>query len=599
MAIHKGKNSGSVGHSFQDVVGKGIEAAKYPKHISNVEKGQWPTYTFRPKGIFWSAVVEAEEQLQVSHEMVLLPALGAMSTVLQGSINVELPTRHEVNTSLMLLTLAESGERKTTVQNQFFSSIKKFNEQAVIDGEANEENFQVENELWKENVKAYDSEWKKAVKKGNEEEIEKADKKRKEIRRKKPDLPSSNRILYDDTTPQALVQGMHKSSRYACLATSEANSIFSGYVFRDLDKINTLWDGGNVIVDRNTKPSFILSNSRLTLALMTQPSVVKNFLSKRGEEARGMGFLARFLVVKPRSTIGQKDPKEIGKLLHLEKFNKRALELLEGSFERLEKEEEMTVVRFSARAKMRWNHLFKEVEEKQLPNQVYEHYADHAAKLMDNVSRVAALIHVFDNNEGDIDVDTLDYSYHICRLFSWHFQKYLAGVPQVVKDANSIAALILECHDKEVRSEKRIYSNAKLVDVARFSVQMYTYNVYGGASTYTGMHGEEYLKYRLPGILGRSYYFKISFLKQYARPASLRNNGERERLHAALQLLKNVGHLIEKDKGYEFRETLFSGSDGPPLKNGQDVTVDALPLFTDQTYHPELNNTFHKWLINK
>ncbi|WP_423969878.1 DUF3987 domain-containing protein [Citrobacter werkmanii] len=85
----------------------------------------------------------------------------------------------------------------------------------------------------------------------------------------------------------------------------------------ELDKLNTLWDGSSVIVDRISREGFVLQNARLTLSLMAQPSVISRFMAKRGEEARGTGFLARFLIAKPRLMAGQRTDQQLSELLRL------------------------------------------------------------------------------------------------------------------------------------------------------------------------------------------------------------------------------------------------------------------------------------------
>ncbi|WP_414927279.1 DUF3987 domain-containing protein, partial [Pseudomonas zeae] len=72
----------------------------------------WPC--FLEHSLVEAAVTEAARELQVSREMAMMCAFGAMSMACQGHVDVQMPTGHQVPTSLMLLTIADSGERKTT-----------------------------------------------------------------------------------------------------------------------------------------------------------------------------------------------------------------------------------------------------------------------------------------------------------------------------------------------------------------------------------------------------------------------------------------------------------------------------------------------------
>lgn len=245
----------------------------------------WPCY--REHSLFESAVREASRELQVSREMATMSALGAISTACQNLIMVELPTGHIVNTSLMLLTVASSGERKTTVQNHFFSSIQKNNFEAHLRSEENVKEYKKSIHLWTEKRKALDAKLRKKIKEGEEGDIELVGQEIADHWEVKPVPERSGKFLFDDTTPQALVQLMHENSHRACLLTSEASSIFGGRVIHEMDKLNTLWDGGDVIVDRVTKGSFILNDARLTMSLMAQPTVIDNFLEKKATKLGG------------------------------------------------------------------------------------------------------------------------------------------------------------------------------------------------------------------------------------------------------------------------------------------------------------------------
>ena len=65
-----------------------------------------------------------------------------------------------------------------------------------------------------------------------------------------------------------------------------------------------LWDGGEIPIDRRSKPSFVLRGRRLTFGLMLRPEALRGFLERAGTLPRGTGFIARFLVAWPESTHG-------------------------------------------------------------------------------------------------------------------------------------------------------------------------------------------------------------------------------------------------------------------------------------------------------
>ncbi|WP_121378723.1 DUF3987 domain-containing protein, partial [Pseudomonas aeruginosa] len=68
--------------------------------------------------------------------------------------------------------------------------------------------------------------------------------------------------------------------------------------------LNTLWDGRDTIVMRANKDDIILEDVRLMLLLMAQPTVVADYLEKKGTLARDSGMLARFIVCSPDKAVG-------------------------------------------------------------------------------------------------------------------------------------------------------------------------------------------------------------------------------------------------------------------------------------------------------
>ncbi|SDM19744.1 Protein of unknown function [Franzmannia pantelleriensis] len=513
----------------------------------------WPKY--RESSLFWSASVEAAGEVQVPLEMAVMCALGAISVSCQGLVDVEMPIGHTVQTPLMLLTLAESGERKTTVQNLFFRSISALNRASIqISNERlSQHSFDVD--VWNVEEKALKIALTKAIKSSDATSIERARERLNSIQKNKPIPPNLPRLIYDDTTPQALVYHLHEHSRYGCLLTSEANSIFSGLALQDLDKINTLWDGGDVIVDRMTRPSFILSGARLTLSLMTQPSVIDRFLSKRGEEARGMGFLARFLVIKPGKMAGNRATRNLRDLPHIDRFNQKSYELLtepDGiTPTTFDPSTEKQLLRFTSEASELWKRYHQGIEDSIKDGGPYQYYSDHASKLMDNVTRMSALIHFFEGYEGDISKDTLIFCYDFVRKCSIHFQRFLAGEPQVVSDANELAKHLIEWADKD--NQNPLASSPEL---------------------------PEHL------ALGREQEFTMTRLKQYG-PYRLRGRESDQRLRESVKLLQKLGH-VEYHRGlrkYRFREHIFSGTNGPDIRNGIEYHLDSLPLFSEQEYY--------------
>lgn len=545
-------------------------------------ESSWPE--FDEISLLESAVIEASESLQVSKEMAFNSALGAMSTACQGRIQVQQPTGNIVNTNLMLLTIAESGERKTTVEKQFFKSIREVQARDAENAKRERILYEQNHEIWLTQMSALTSELKQEQKKlarDTENETQKQNLQNIKnqiitLRQAEPTPTVSARFIYDDTTPQALVRMMHEHYRHACLLSSEANGIFNGRAFEDLHLLNSLWDGMDIHVDRTSKPSFVLSNARLTLALMTQMQVIETFLSKRGEEARGLGFLARFLVVRPPHLAGDRNATvKLSDLGHLKTFNARVETILLEDINQqnaLTKEErdKKTILTFSSKAAQYWDDRAQAIESAQKEGQVYEFYRDHASKLMDNISRMAGIIHYFHYpDKPQIEHATLKYAYQLGMRYSKHFLNYIADEPALIKNAKALIAYLYQPPAKnepdswDSLASDRYNDNKNWKPEPCFIVE--------------GVH------YRT----GRTIKFTAREIRQYG-PSMLRDS---QKLYRVIDLLSRMGFIKQQEKGrkthWEFNEALVHQTQKlksadelhPELKNGHEYSISLLPLF--------------------
>ena len=507
------------------------------------KRGDWPY--FHEHSLMEAAVAEAARELQVPREMAMMSAFGAMATACQGHIDVKMPTGHLVPTSLMLLTIAESGERKTTTQNHFFEAINTANNAAYERNKKALIEHRVEHQLWTTRKRQLEQMYNKCAVRKDKDETLVAQRNLEEQIRNEPKIPPSGKFLYEDTTPQALVQMLYENSPNGCLMTSEANSIFSGKALGELDKLNTIWDGGSVIVDRVSREGFILQDARLSLSLMVQPSVVARFMGKRGEEARGTGFLARFLVVKPYSMAGQRIDRQRSQLPRKQAFNNRIRERIDRSTS-LPRQ----VLSFSEAATNYWYTYSQYIEMQMQENGLYYHLKDHASKLLENTSRLSAILHTFERtSESNIEIeqDTLKFCWEYTRRCSKYFIDHIANEPQIVTDTNQLVNYLLKKSAKESEN-----SREKIPSTSHESL-----------------------------ILGTTTWFTLTDIKQYG-PSCLRGRANADRLTAVVDLLTKLGHIMKTGGRYKFSESILTKTRGTTLRNGEFITIKALPLFTEQ-----------------
>lgn len=146
----------------------------------------------------------------------------------------------------------------------------------------------------------------------------------------KPKAPRIRSMVIHDATPEAIAWHLHAVQPSAGLISAEGGTILNGRAMHQLPMLNTLWDGGDIIVNRKNEVSFKVRNARLTINLMVQYLTFKKFLARRGLLARDNGFLARALICDPPSTQGIRMITTIEPALFpkLEIFQKRLTVLL-------------------------------------------------------------------------------------------------------------------------------------------------------------------------------------------------------------------------------------------------------------------------------
>ena len=84
-------------------------------------EGFFPNYM--PLPLLSAAVDEAQNNIKAPRPLIFSTALAAIAVAIQGLFDVRKPNGQRVPLSLMLLTIANSGERKSTVENVFLGAI--------------------------------------------------------------------------------------------------------------------------------------------------------------------------------------------------------------------------------------------------------------------------------------------------------------------------------------------------------------------------------------------------------------------------------------------------------------------------------------------
>jgi len=221
---------------------------------------------------------------------------------------------------------------------------------------------------------------------------------------------------------------------------------FLGY----LALISRLWDGGEVHHDRKQAQSVHVEGRRLTVSMMLQPMLLRELTQRGGGLARGGGFLSRFLVTAPLSTMGtrpyQGPPHGMPNLAG---FHRRIRELLDGPPLDDQGRLALPVLPLSPEAFEVWREYHDDTERKLKPLREYATVCDFAAKSAENAARIAGCLHVFEGTQGAIPAETMRRAATLARWFLREALRVLDVLdePQAWADARLLDAWLAElCH---------------------------------------------------------------------------------------------------------------------------------------------------------
>jgi len=227
--------------------------------------------------------------------------LAAASLAAQAHVNVVFPaTGRPIPTSLFLLTVGESGERKSAADAEALAAVRAC--EKVLSEEYREAAYKHRNA-----VEARDAARASIKKKANGADWLALQEKLSALG-DDPIPPRKPHLIVSEPTTEGLTKLYAEGQPSLGLFSAEGGSFIGGHAMKDesrlraLTGLSELWDGSPVRRTRAGDGSMLLEGRRLALHLLVQPNVAPMLLAD--EMAGGQGFLSRLLVSAPASTQG-------------------------------------------------------------------------------------------------------------------------------------------------------------------------------------------------------------------------------------------------------------------------------------------------------
>ncbi|HAR96716.1 MAG TPA: hypothetical protein DCR97_12265 [Deltaproteobacteria bacterium] len=423
-----------------------VAVAKWPEPISLVVNQRPDPYPLEAlPGVIGEAVKEVVGFVQCPVALAACSALSAVSTVVQGLADIRRSERLEGPTSLYCLAIADSGERKSTADDFFSRPIRDWETHKADEKKVDLKRFAAENQAWEARKAGILTAIKETAKKGKDTKTLETN--LGDLEANEPEGPTIPRVLFGDATPEALAFKLAHGWPVGGVLSSEAGIVFGGHAMgkdsamRNMALLNSLWGAERVTIDRKTGPSFVVQGARLTMGLAVQSETVRAFLDSSKGLARGIGWLARFLIAWPESTQGTRlfrDPPHHWP--HLEKFHMRLGSLLDSplsfdEFGNLSPD----MLELSPEAKAAWVAFHDEVEAELRPGRDMAETRDVASKAADNAARLAGLFHVFENGPaGHVGIDHMEAA---ASIIAWHLyeaRRFLGEIALPVAMTNAL-----------------------------------------------------------------------------------------------------------------------------------------------------------------
>ena len=326
--------------------------------------------------------------------------LAAATLAVQAQRDVELPGAGKRPLTGIFVSVAESGERKTSVDRIALAAVYQVEAEFRREAEADHTSYANAKTAWDA---ARDHA--KRTNKGDMEAL------RADLNRigPEPKSPPHPMLLVADPTPEGLIMHLDGGRPMAGVFTAEGGLLMGGAAFNDESRMrtaalfNVLWDGEPIRRRRVVTGATFLPGRRCSAHLMLQPVVADRLFGHH--ELDGIGLTARILLVAPDTTAGTRMFREAptGSTTALEAYNERLRYLLTRPPATLPDTPDALAppsMQLHPQARRAWIEFHDQCERAMAPDATLAPVRAFAAKLAEHAGRLAAVLTVYDNPDA-------------------------------------------------------------------------------------------------------------------------------------------------------------------------------------------------------
>jgi putative DNA primase/helicase len=389
--------------------------------IAQTEAQPYPLDALPP--LIRGAVEEVCGFVKAPVPLVAISALAALSLGIQAHTDVQRAEKLEGPCSLFLCCIADSGERKTSCDGYFTKALRDYEAREREAAKPLIQAYETDLDVWKSKRSGVQEKIKALAK--DSKPTNQLENQLHDLDRDKPKAPRVPRLIYSDATPEGLALELVKGWPSGGIFSNEGGVVLGGSgmgkesAMRNMARLNQLWDGKIGSTTRATTESYGETTARLTMSLQVQEPTLRAFFDNTKGLARGTGFLARFLVAWPESTMGTRmfsPPPDNWPALA--GFNNRLTAILDRQAP-VDDNGILTpaMLILNPDAKQAWVEFHNQIEAMLGTGGELYDLRDVGSKAADNVVRLAALFHVFAGSIGPIDGDCVESA---VQVITWH-----------------------------------------------------------------------------------------------------------------------------------------------------------------------------------
>lgn len=367
-----------------------------------------------------AAVEAAQDVTQAPIGIAAQSALSVASLAVQGFANVE-TLGGNVPCSLYCLTIAESGERKSSCDRLLMRGLREYERAQANTYRARMAEYEVAREIWSGKRKrlmgeAASSEKMKAA--GAEADLRALG--------PEPRPPLAPFATAQEPTFEGLLKLFQIGRPALGLFSDEAGGFIGGHAMNNDNKLKTmaglsqLWNGDTVNRIRSGDGATDYPGRRLATHLMVQPVAARPLLAD--PQASGQGFLARFLITEPPSVIGTRlrrghDPQSD---TDLAAFTARLTHILETPMPTGDNPQELAPVGLPLSAGARellWR-FYEAAEAAQASGKAMEHVRAYGSKSAEQASRIAGVLTLWtDLNAPEVTMEAMGWGIDLAQFY--------------------------------------------------------------------------------------------------------------------------------------------------------------------------------------